>query len=231
MARLNIQTFVPGEIYHVYNRGAHKADVFKNESDYVRMQGLMYLCNSDRKVVMRDILKRGNGDQFAFFDEELLHEYVDVLAYCLMKNHVHFVLRPKIEGGLEKFMLKTMTGFSMYANTKYGHSGTMWEGRFKAKHVATDAYLWQLFAYVHVNPVEYVTSFWKEDRTVDVPAAVSFLYNFPQSSLVDFYIGERPQTGILTRDDAYTGWIRNFPLAQNLVEYYLRQDFTELELK
>jgi putative transposase len=219
------------EVYHVYNRGAHKADVFTSGYDYERFQLLMYLCNTEKSIKVRDILQRVDGIQPEAFAEDVDHSLVDVLAYCLMKNHVHMIVRPKVTGGLQKFMQKVMTGYSMYANKTKNHSGTLWEGRFKAKHVDTDAYLWQLFAYIHVNPLEYVEKFWKEDKTLDKDSALKYLSSYSQSSLVDFYPSTaevRPHNRILTRDDLFTKFTLQFPRTSNLVEYYLRQDFSNI---
>jgi putative transposase len=222
---------IQNEIYHVYNRGAHKGDIFKNDYDYIRFQALMHLCNTEANVRISSILQRCNGNQVEAFTEVVDHSLVDVLAYCLMKNHVHLILRPKVDGGLQKFMQKVMTGYSMYANRRYEHSGTMWEGRFKAKHVDTDAYLWQLFAYIHVNPVEYVAKFWKDDKTLDKEAALVYLQSYYQSSFTDFYLPNkdvRPQTALLARDDSFTKWLQVFPKPKNVLEYYLQQDFSEI---
>jgi putative transposase len=226
--------FVPliqGEVYHVYNRGAHKADVFTKTYDYERFQLLMHACNTDENIKIRTILEKVDGNQVDAFSEPVDHLLVDVLGYCLMKNHVHMIVRPKVDGGLQKFMQKLMTGYSMYSNKRYEHSGTLWEGRFKAKHVDTDAYLWQLFAYIHVNPIEYIAKFWKADKSLDKDAALAYLNAYYQSSLTDFYpttTDARPHAVILSRDDSFTAWLRQFPKPKNLLEYYLRQDFSAL---
>lgn len=248
-----------GEVFHVYNRGAHKADIFRSKRDYERMQLLMHICNSSDTMRVSNILRGNEWDMQEAFGTSVEHDLVDVIAYCLMKNHIHIIARPKVDGGLQKYMQKVMTGYSMYANKVYNHSGTMWEGRFKAKHVDTDAYLWQLFAYIHVNPVEYVAKFWKDDKTLDKEGALRYLGAYTQSSFLDFYplvtpaaqmqgqtsanltkkpegvaeqvrtgAGSRPEGTILTHDEEFTKFLKQYPKPKNLLEYYLCQDFSEI---
>lgn len=227
MSRKDVTGFFVGEVYHVYNRGAHKADVFKNDSDYLRFQALLHVCNSYEGFKFREIQEKSKGDVLFVFSLSITHELVDVLGYCLMKNHVHLILRPRVEKGVEKFMQKVMTGYSMYANKRYEHSGTMWEGPFRAKHVDSHGYLWQLFAYIHVNPIEYIEKFWKDDKTLDKDAALMYLKGYSHSSFIDFYTTDsRPQGVVVSHDDSFTKWLQQFPRPKNLVEYYLKQDFS-----
>jgi REP element-mobilizing transposase RayT len=226
MVRKDVKNFLAGEVYHVFNRGAHKSDVFRSDADYKRLQALLHVGNGANVPSMRDLLRRTHGDLFDLYSIDMPRDYVDVLAYCFMKNHTHYILRPKTDEGVERFMHKIMTGYSMYYNKRYDHSGTIWEGPFKARYVDTDAYLWQLFAYVHVNPVEYIAKFWKVDKTLDTDAALAYLSGYAYSSYVDFYAPVRSEGRILTKQEKFTKWSKQFPKPKNVLEYYLQQDFS-----
>jgi hypothetical protein len=81
--------------------------------------------------------------------------YVSILAYCLMDNHFHFLLREEVDGGIKKFMHRLGTSMSKYFNEKYSEQGTLFEGRYRARVIDTDEYLQYLQAYIHVkNPLE-----------------------------------------------------------------------------
>jgi len=81
--------------------------------------------------------------------------YVSILAYCLMDNHFHLLLRENIESGVSKFMHRLGTSMSKYFNEKYGEQGTLFEGPYQARVVETDTQLQYLHAYIHVkNPFE-----------------------------------------------------------------------------
>lgn len=202
MQRKDILT--SGETYHVYNRGAHKRDIFKDEADYLRMKMLLYLHNGKAPVIMRDILSKYKGRSYVdvFGNEQPDKTLVDILAYCLMPNHFHIVLQQKSDNGITKFIRKVGTGYSMYFNTKYEHSGVLFQGRFKSSHIDNDAYHRYIFAYVHLNPIELVESKWKEGGIKSPGKVRKFLHGYAHSSFYDYSVGKRPERTVLAYDEA-----------------------------
>ena len=79
---------------------------------------------------------------------------VTVIAYCLMDNHYHFLLRQNGVIEVSKFMQAVFNVYTKAFNTKYKHSGTLFEGPYKAIHVDRNEYLFQLCRYIHRNPLE-----------------------------------------------------------------------------
>lgn len=75
-----------------------------------------------------------------------------LLAYALMPNHVHLVLRDP-EEHLSQFMHAMNTRYTRYFNHRYGRVGHLYQGRFHARLVDRDAYLLEVTRYVHLNPV------------------------------------------------------------------------------
>src|SRR3989344_5475351 len=106
---LRKQSFAVGEFYHLYNRGTEKRKIFSDRRDYNYLLFLMYICNTKKSIKLRDVSKK--------FDRE--ETIVNIGAYCLMPNHFHILIHEKIEGGISKYMLKLMTGYSMYFNKKH----------------------------------------------------------------------------------------------------------------
>ena len=76
---------------------------------------------------------------------------VNIVAYCLNTNHYHFLLQQLSEKGIEKFMQRLGTGYTMYFNNKYHRTGALFQGRFKAVHINTNQYLLHVSAYVNLN--------------------------------------------------------------------------------
>lgn len=79
---------------------------------------------------------------------------VAVIAYCLMPTHYHLFTRQDGEepaGSLPQYVFNSYT--KAY-NLKYSHSGTLFEGRFRAKAIQTDGHLLHLCRYIHGNPVK-----------------------------------------------------------------------------
>ena len=186
-------SFVPGEYYHIYNRGNSKQKIFRSEEDYRRFVTLLYSANGTRAFELRGIKQ---NDVFSFDRDQV---QVAIGAYCLMPNHFHILLTPLTDDGVKSFMHKLSTGYSMYFNKKYFRTGALFEGRFKSEYVNEDRYLKYLFSYIHLNPVKLIQSDWREVGIKNMDAALHYLNNYQYSSFLDN--GQtRLQTPILGRD-------------------------------
>ena len=96
----------------------------------------------------------GSLYEYSFKKEEvnkIKEPLVVIVAYCLNQNHFHFILTPISDGGIQKFMHRLGTGYTMFFNEKYKRSGSLFQGRYKAVHIETNEYLIHLSAYVNLN--------------------------------------------------------------------------------
>lgn len=189
-------SFAPGEFYHVYNRGVEKRVIYQDTADYDRFRHLMYVANSTQPTNLRAIQHKHDS----CFDFDRVDPLVSIGAYCLMPNHFHILLTPLQDNGVSTFMQKLNTSYAMYFNKKYTRSGTLFEGKFKAKHVASDEYLKYLFSYIHLNPVKLIQSDWKEKGIKNTKKAYQYASTFTHSSLIDYQRPARPETSILDSD-------------------------------
>lgn len=179
-------SFALGEYYHIYNRGVEKRSLFLDAQDHASFLQRMYILNDVDPISIRDI-KKNKEDIYA---QERHEPLVSIGAYCLMPNHFHILLTPRIEGGVSTYMNKLGTSYTMYFNTRYERSGRLYEGSYKAKFIDTDQYLKYLFAYIHLNPQKLAP------QGTD-PA--TFLAQYAYSSLPD-HLGKsrRRQSSILS---------------------------------
>jgi putative transposase len=165
------------EWYHCYNRGFEKMRVFKNNRDYERFLVALYLCNDTQRMHMREA-KGWNLQHILEENNKTEREpLVDIGAYALMPNHIHLVIKQRVEGGIALFMQKVFTSYTMYFNKKYERTGSLFSGTFKSKHVPDDRYLKRLLPYVLLNP----------DKSSDTE----------YSSLPDFLGEKRPENKIV----------------------------------
>ncbi|MEB3289935.1 MAG: transposase [Leptolyngbya sp.] len=80
-------------------------------------------------------------------------ETADVLAYCLMPNHYHFLVYLK-EENLSEQMGRFSLSYTKAINKRTQRSGTLFQGPFQSIHVDQEAYLLNLTRYIHLNPVK-----------------------------------------------------------------------------
>lgn len=179
----------PGEIYHIYNRGTEKRNIFANQKDYERFTALLHLCNSAKTAHMGNLRGSTLPELLSLDKGEPL---VDIAAYCLMPNHFHLLVRQREEGGISKFMQKLITGYTMYFNKKNDRSGALFQGKYKSKHAGEDRYLKYLLAYIHLNPYKLIGKI----PRFDLGTPQEYKY----SSYADFMGTIRPENILIVRD-------------------------------
>ena len=78
-----------------------------------------------------------------------------------MPNHFHILVYENEEGGISKFMMRLLTAYSMYFNTKYERSGPLFVHPFRSTHISNESqYLW-IFSYIHLNPIKIIKNNFK----------------------------------------------------------------------
>ena len=129
------QKLVSGNIYHIFNRGVEKRDVFMEDKDYSRFISDLGLFNDIKpannvgfKLRQTAIDSENQYKNQHIFENKL----VDILAFCLMPNHFHILLRQKEDKGISKFMNKIGVGYTNYFNLKCKRVGPLFQGAFKA---------------------------------------------------------------------------------------------------
>lgn len=182
------------EYYHLFNHGNGDRLIFLDAEDKSHFVKLLYLMNSESPVLLKEILP---GQVFSFDRGETI---VDIGAYVLMDNHYHLLVKEKVENGISKFMQKLITAYTMYFNVKYRKRGTLFEGKFKARHLDWDGYLRHMFAYIHLNPVKMIEPRWKTVGLKNLPAITAFLKDYKFSSYSDYLGQPRLQSKILNKE-------------------------------
>lgn len=144
--------FVNDEYYHIFNRGVAKMPIYNNVFDYKHFLSTILYYQID-----------GPKPRFSFFRDKPIslennREIVDIICYCLMPNHFHFLLQQKKENGITEFVSKLSNSYTKYFNAKNKRVGPLLQGEFKSVYVESNDQLLHLSRYIHLNPlVGYVT--------------------------------------------------------------------------
>ncbi len=117
---------VPGVPYHVTQRGNNRQDVF--------------FVDDDRRTYLELL-----GEAAPRFG-------LEVLGYCLMRNHVHLVVVPAESGSLAAAIGRTHWWYTRYVNRLHGRTGHLWQARFFSAPL-DESHLWSALCYVERNPV------------------------------------------------------------------------------
>lgn len=225
------RTFSANEIYHVINRGVDKRSIFMEDEDYFRFLHDLFEFNDTEPVnnVTYFFRNRPNSKDIASpyiaaKERRVRKLLVEVLAFCLMPNHYHLLLRPKFDDGVTQFVKKLNIGYAKYFNEKYQRNGTLFQGRFKAVHVTNEAHFIHLPYYIHCNPLDLCAPEWRERKLKNHTTALKFLENYRWSSHLD-YLGKKNFPSVTQREflleffggttgyeNAFIRWLKNLKL-------------------
>lgn len=185
-----IKTYIEDSFYHIYNRGVNKRTIFIDGMDYSIFLSYLktYLLPKDKEKLFSIIANPSSTSKEKERASQLLllnnfHKRIELIAYCLMPNHFHLLIKQAEKNDLEYFMRSLMTRYTKYFNHKHGRIGPLFQGDYKAVLVTTDPQLLHLTCYIHLNPLKLSKS-----RAVSIQEA---LLNQPSSYPV--YLGKIKQ--------------------------------------
>ena len=125
-------SFATDEYYHIYNRGTDKRTIFIEPHDYNRFIVLLHLCNNKDPIDI-DKLLRGGRTFPDLIDLEIKERLVNIGAYCLMPNHVHFCIKIRDENILKQVYLEKQ--FEKHRNIEPSQGSKPCEGFRDSKHL------------------------------------------------------------------------------------------------
>ncbi len=182
--------FANNEFYHLIKRGVEERKIFLDDEDRTRFVNSLLVFNTSGSVPwsVRSFWQRRDPASSLIGTYEPEDPFVEIHAFALMDNHFHLLVKQISENGVSNFMNK-LGGYSYYFNKKYKRVGPLFQGRFKAVLVRTDAQLRNAFVYVNTNPIGLLRGDWKEKGVEDFVKTKEFLETYRWSSYPD-YLGK-----------------------------------------
>jgi putative transposase len=130
---MEIEQLEPDYFYHVYNRGINRQPIFSSEEHYYKF---LILC------------------------QLYIPEIADILAYCLLPNHFHFLLYIHPDGvGVPRRggnpLGNLFNAYAQWFNKKTDRTGGLFQRPFRRKRITEQEYLKQVICYIHRNPLHH----------------------------------------------------------------------------
>lgn len=122
------RTYIKTIFFHIITQGINKSYIFERSEDikfYIRM--------------MKKISK---------------YQEVKVLAYCVMNNHTHMLVKTNKTEKMSKFMQRLNTTYGKYYNQKYNRVGYVFRNRYKSEGIYDEKHLYNCVRYIYNNPVK-----------------------------------------------------------------------------
>jgi len=191
--------FENNEIYHILNHGTEQRNIFSDNKDYFRFIHDLYEFNDEAPA--ENIYYKSMGLESYEVKPRKIKErklLVEILAFCLMPNHYHLLLRQKNNNGIAKFMQKLGTGYTMSFNKKYKRKGVLFQGTYKAVLVSKSNHFLNLPYYIHLNPLDIKFPEWRERKLKDYNKTIEYLNNYKWSSHMD-YLGIKNFSSVTDR--------------------------------
>lgn len=179
-AKNSVKTYAPDSYYHIYNRGVEKRNIFVDSQDFaVFLSYLKIYLEPKDDTKLRTILgsnetsykEKNNAAKALRLNN--FHTEIEVVAYVLMPNHFHFLIRQTSEDAIDRFVNSLGTRYSMYFNKKYRRVGKLYAGVYKAVLVRSDEQLLHLSRYIHLNPINYLGILVRNWQQVNLPFSLA----------------------------------------------------------
>lgn len=141
---------VTDQFYHIFNRGSDKRNIFLKPRDYKRFQQTFYYYQYDGPK--RRFSKLAKLD-FKNFQPDPAKKLVEIIAYCLMPNHFHFLIKQLKDNGIPNFMSSLCNSYTKYFNIKNRRVGPLLQGKYQNVLIESEAQLIHASRYIHLNPI------------------------------------------------------------------------------
>ena len=200
--------FEIGGVYHIINRGVEKRKIFLKNQDYNRFILALEFLNEKENFHLWNLvapaeqarpdpatLKKRLDNQ----RKKPQHPVVELLAFTLMPNHFHLIIREIREEGIPLFMQKLCSGYVTYFNKQCNRVGPLFQSRYKSVRIKENIHLATVFTYVHTNPAELIEPGWKDFHVKNLKATMKYLENYKWSSYQD-YIGNSTFPTVTSRE-------------------------------
>lgn len=159
---MRLETFAKNKYYHVFDRGIKKQNIFLDDQDKARFIFLITHFQSPIRIFnvsfyTNAFVKKGCFNTKDHTIKKLLDKRnVELMAFVLMPNNFHLLIKNLEEGILSVYMHRVLTAYGKYFNAKYYKVGQVFDGSFKTAKIKNNDQLAYLADYLHQAPSIFV---------------------------------------------------------------------------
>lgn len=211
---------VENEFYHIFNRSVARQPIFNSKSDYLRAINAIDFYQYSGLSTRFSFFNRLSLEEKSNFTDKLRSnnpKLVEIVAYCLMPNHFHFLLRSLAKNGISKFSANFQNSYAKYFNTKYNRNGSLFQNMFKAVLIENGEQLLHVSRYIHLNP-----------HSSHLLARINEIKNYRWSSFPD-YLGINQPT--ITQTKFLNGFFKSISDFEDFVLNHANYQRTLSEIK
>lgn len=143
--------FKQGEYFHIFNKSIANFGIFKFDKNKERfLQTLDYYNNTQSKPSLSVFLRNNNYSPNLLLPKS--NAIVKFIAYCIMPDHYHLLIKILIENYLSKYINDVENSYTRFFNLKTERKGPLWQSNFKAIRIDSNEQLLHTSRYIHLNP-------------------------------------------------------------------------------
>jgi putative transposase len=141
------------EIYHIYNKSVANEEIFTGARYQSNALSLLDYYRKPQRLRYSKFKQLTSENKIAYLEVlKVIEPYVEVMAFALMPNHYHLLVRQISDNGIQKFVANFQNSFAKFYNLKNERRGSLFINAFKSKRVENDNLLLHISRYIHLNP-------------------------------------------------------------------------------
>ncbi len=150
-----LEPFVNNGIFHIFNKTIDNRRVFDNSRFCSQFFGILEYYRSGEikfsysKLTLLDLTI---AKTYLRKISRKVSFRINILAFCLMPNHFHLLLKQSKDEGISHFMADVINSFTRYSNIKLERKGPLFLPDFKSVKVNNEAQFMHVSRYIHLNP-------------------------------------------------------------------------------
>lgn len=183
--------FINNEIYHVFNKTIDHRSLFIDKKISKLFLDIVRYYRSTKANIRYSYFRKLSSAFRDFKEREInCRKYfkIEILAYCIMPNHFHLLLKQTIDKGIIRFMADILNSLTRFYNLRTDRKGPIFLTQFKSKRIVSREQLLHVSRYIHLNPY-----------SSGLVNSISELMNYRCSSFIE-YINKKNKNNLCETD-------------------------------